>query len=295
MKKIFIIISTIFVFNIVNAAELNDVLNKTYQEASKKAEGFISNLISGQGDTEVSLLERNNENTEFSIMVVRPLDIQDDNVLFYQGQISQYDINKVSRQALNLGLGYRSLSDDGSYFSGVNTFFDIDTEENYRAGAGFELRSSSFEINGNYYSAISDQVTAGSDKNRALDGYDITAIGQAPFLPWADLVFTSYEWEADQNSKNSKGEIYKGQFYLTSTLSFEAGVDDNDITLEDNFFRLSYVYPPKDRTTLQDGFISDSAFENSDVRKEMLTKVKRSNKIVVEVEASGIVISNGNS
>ena len=132
-------------------------------------------------------------------------------------------------------------------------------------------------------------------KNRALDGYDITAIGQAPFLPWADLVFTSYEWEADQNSKNSKGEIYKGQFYLTSTLSFEAGVDDNDITLEDNFFRLSYVYPPKDRTTLQDGFISNSAFENSDVRKEMLTKVKRSNKIVVEVEASGVVISNGNS
>ena len=53
------------------------------------------------------------------------------------------------------------------------------------------------------------------------------------------------------------------------------------------------MYPPKDRTTLQDGFISNNAFENSDVRKEMLTKVKRSNKIVVEVEASGVVISNG--
>ena len=295
MKKILILILTFFISNAVNAAELNDVLNKAYQEASKSAEGYISNLISGQGDTEVSILERNNENTEFSIMVVRPLEIKDDNLLFYQGQISQHDVNKKSRQALNLGLGYRMLSDDGNYFSGVNTFLDVDSEENYRAGVGFELRSSSFELNGNYYNALSGEVIVGDEKNRALNGYDISAVGQVPYLPWADFVFTSYEWEAEQNSKNSEGEVFKGQFYLTKSLSFEAGVDDNNITLEDNFFRLTYVHPPKDRTTLQDGFISNNAFENSDVRKEMLTKVKRSNKIVVEVEASGVVISNGNS
>jgi len=295
MKKILILILTFFITTAVNAAELNDVLNKAYQEASKSAEGYISNLISGQGDTEVSILERNNENTEFSIMVVRPLEIKDDNLLFYQGQISQYDVNKKSRQALNLGLGYRMLSDDGNYFSGVNTFFDVDSEENYRAGVGFELRSSSFELNGNYYNALSGAVTVGDETNRALNGHDITAVGQAPYLPWIDLSLSSYEWEAEQNSKNSEGEVFKGQFYLTKALSFEAGVDDNNITLEDNFFRLTYVYPPKDRTTLQDGFISDTAFENSDIRKEMLTKVKRSNKIVVEVEASGVVISNGNS
>ena len=295
MKKILILILTFFISNAVNAAELNDVLNKAYQEASKSAEGYISNLISGQGDTEVSILERNNENTEFSIMVVRPLEIKDDNLLFYQGQISQHDVNKKSRQALNLGLGYRMLSDDGSYFSGVNTFLDVDSEENYRAGVGFELRSSSFELNGNYYNALSGGVTVGDETNRALNGHDITAVGQAPYLPWIDLSLSSYEWEAEQNSKNSKGEVYKGQFYLTKSLSLEAGIDDNNITLEDNFFRLTYVHPPKDRTTLQDGFISNNAFENSDVRKEMLTKVKRSNKIVVEVEASGVVISNGNS
>ena len=222
MKKILILILTFFISNAVNAAELNDVLNKAYQEASKSAEGYISNLISGQGDTEVSILERNNENTEFSIMVVRPLEIKDDNLLFYQGQISQYDVNKKSRQALNLGLGYRILSDDGSYFSGVNTFLDVDSEENYRAGVGFELRSSSFELNGNYYNALSGEVIVGDEKNRALNGYDISAVGQVPYLPWADFVFTSYEWEAEQNSKNSEGEVFKGQFYLTKSLSFES-------------------------------------------------------------------------
>ena len=168
MKKILILIFTFFISNAVNAAELNDVLNKAYQEVSKSAEGYISNLISGQGDTEVSILERNNENTEFSIMVVRPLEIKDDNLLFYQGQISQYDVNKKSRQALNLGLGYRKLSDDGNYFSGVNTFLDVDSEENYRAGVGFELRSSSFELNGNYYNALSGAVTVGDETNLSL-------------------------------------------------------------------------------------------------------------------------------
>ena len=232
MKKILILILTFFITTAVNTAELNDVLNKAYQEASKSAEGYISNLISGQGDTEVSILERNNENTEFSIMVVRPLEIKDDNLLFYQGQISQYDVNKKSRQALNLGLGYRMLSDDGNYFSGVNTFFDVDSEENYRAGVGFELRSSSFELNGNYYNALSGAVTVGDETNRALNGHDITAVGQAPYLPWIDLSLSSYEWEAEQNSKNSEGEVFKGQFYLTKALSFEAGVDDNNITLD---------------------------------------------------------------
>ena len=296
MKKILVLILTFFISTAANAAELNDVLDNVYKEASKSIEGYTHNLISGQGDTEVSIIKKNNENTEVSIMVVRPLEIQDDNVLFYQGQISRYDdVNKLSRQALNTGLGYRKLSDDGSYFSGVNTFFDIDSKKNYRAGFGFEVRSSSFELNGNYYNKLSGTVTDGDEKSRVLNGHDITAVGQAPYLPWIDLSLSSYEWVADKNSINSKGEVIKGQFYLTKSLTLEAGLDDNNITLEDNFFRLTYVYPSKDRTTLQDGFISSNAFENSDVRKEMLTKIKRSNKIVLEVEASGVVISNGNS
>jgi len=295
MKKILITILTLLISTATNAVELTDVLNQVYNKASKGAEEYISNIIPGQGDTEVSILDRNNVNTEFSIMVVRPIEIQDNSVLFYQGQINQYDVNEKSRQALNLGLGYRSLSDNGSVFGGVNTFFDIDSEENYRVGLGFEVRSSGFELNGNYYNALSNTVAVGDDKNTALSGHDITAVGQAPYLPWIDLSASSYGWNAVNNSINSQGDIYKGQFYLSKSVTMEAGVDDNNITLEDNFLRLTYVYPPKDRTTLEDGLISSIAFENSDVRKEMLTKVKRSNKIVVEVEASGIVISNGNS
>lgn len=295
MFKIFFFIITLLISVSANAAELANVLNKVYQEASKNAEGYISNLISGQGDTEISIMEKNADKTEASIMLLRPLSIQDDNVLFYQGQLSQYYVSGTSRQGLNLGLGYRMLSDDGNSFTGVNAFYDIDSKENYRVGFGAEFRSSSFEVNGNYYMALSDDIKVGNDTNRALNGYDIILVGQVPYLPWADVIYKNYEWEAEKNSKDSTGSVYKGQFNLTKSLTFEAGLDDNNINGEDNFYRLTLVYPPKNRPTVIDNLISANAFENSDVREEMLTKVKRSNRITVEVEASGVVIANGNS
>ena len=296
--KIFLKLVTLIVifFPSVSFADgIKDALNKVYQKSTKGAEGYINNLFSGPGETEVSIMEKNADKTEASIMLVRPLKIKEDNVLFYQGQVSQYYVNGTSRQALNLGLGYRILSEDGSSFTGINAFYDVDSEENDRLGFGGEFRTSSFELNGNYYHALSDDVKVGNDTNRALSGHDIILLGQVPYLPWADLVYTNYEWEAEKNSKNSEGEVYKGQFNLTKSLTFEAGLDDNNITKEDNFYRLTMVFPAKERPTLIDNLISKNAFENSDVREEMLTKVKRSNRIVVEVEASGVVISNGNS
>ena len=41
--------------------------------------------------------------------------------------------------------------------------------------------------------------------------------------------------------------------------------------------------------------LSDQAFENSDVSKDMLTKVRRSNVITLEVETSGVVIARGSN
>ena len=61
-----------------------------------------------------------------------------------------------------------------------------------------------------------------------------------------------------------------------------------------DFIKLTYKYGGKDRPNISDGF-SSTAFENSDVREEMLTKVKRSNIITLEVQSTGVVISNGNS
>ena len=295
MKKILIISLSLLYFTASNAVDLNSVLNKVYQKSSKNTESYLENLFSGPGDTEVSIMGKNTNKPEASIMIVRPLKIQDDSVLFYQGQVSNYSVVGKERQGLNLGLGYRNLSDDGSSFYGVNSFVDSDSEENLRASLGLELRSSNFELNGNYYEALSGGIKVGSDTNRALSGHNISVVGQMPYVPWANLSVSSYEWDAAKNSKNSKGEVYKAELNLTNSISLEAGVDDNNISLENNFARLTYTYPGRERTTMLNGLVSSDAFENSDVREDILSKVKRSNQITVEVESSGVIISNGNS
>ena len=295
MKKILIISLSLLYFTASNAVDLNSVLNKVYQKSSKNTESYLENLFSGPGDTEVSIMGKNTNKPEASIMIVRPLKIQDDSVLFYQGQVSNYSVVGKERQGLNLGLGYRNLSDDGSSFYGVNSFVDSDSEENLRASLGLELRSSNFELNGNYYEALSGGIKVGSDTNRALSGHNISVVGQMPYVPWANLSVSSYEWDAAKNSKNSKGEVYKAELNLTNSISLEAGVDDNNISLENNFARLTYTYPGRERATMLNGLVSSDAFENSDVREDILSKVKRSNQITVEVESSGVIISNGNS
>lgn len=70
-----------------------------------------------------------------------------------------------------------------------------------------------------------------------------------------------------------------------------AGVDDNNIRGSDEFIELSYIWPGKERATISDGLISKTAFVKSNVKKEILTKIRRNNRIVLEVEGAGVVIS----
>ena len=50
------------------------------------------------------------------------------------------------------------------------------------------------------------------------------------------------------------------------------------------------VYPPRSGPSLQDGFISATAWnEEKDMSKEILTKVKRNNKIVVEFKGTSTI------
>jgi len=76
--------------------------------------------------------------------------------------------------------------------------------------------------------------------------------------------------------------------FLTSTVSLEAAFDDKDKTgLEDEWYaKLLFVYPPREGATAQDG-ISDSMWkEEKDMTGQLLTKVKRQNKIMIEFKGS---------
>ena len=243
----------------------------------------------------MSLSTKNENKPTGTIMIVRPYSINEKDLVFYQAQFNSYHVLGETRQSLNYGIGKRFLSEDESYFWGLNTFLDLDKEMNSRVSLGSELKAANFNFTGNYYlDAMGGSQEVGSDTERVLDGYNIEFEGQVPYAPWANISYNSYGWEAIKGSKDSNGEIYSTTINLSNDLTLKAGYDDNDISDSMDFIKLTYKLGGKDRPIISDGF-SSTAFVNSDVREKMLTKVKRSNIITLEVESTGVVITNGNS
>ena len=200
MKKLLILLLLAVYSTASYADSLESVINKVYEKGENKLEGFIAEkLFDGPGDTEISISTKKEGKPEYSIMIVRPINIHDDRLNFYQLQISNNHVLGDARQTLNLGYGHRFLSNDKTKFVGLNTFLDRDIHNNSRMSFGAELKTSVFEANGNFYKALSESHGAGNDvgsnQERVLDGYDVNLVGQVPQMPWANIVFTTYKWE----------------------------------------------------------------------------------------------------
>ena len=298
LKYLYIIFLGLFFITSSNANELENTLNKIYGKSSELAEGYIENLLSGPGDTEVSIGKKRNKKATGKITIVRPFSVDKNSVLFYQAQFNSYAVEGDTRQSLNYGVGKRFLSEDKSHFWGINGFFDLDSKSNSRLGLGSEFKASAFDINGNYYNGnysignIGGGNKVGGNTERVMDGDDLNIAGQVPYTPWAKINYNNYTWKKDKATQNSKGEIYSAMIDLSNNLTLEFGRDDNDITKYNNFAKLIYIPNARKRPNADDGF-SSKAFKDSDVSKDMLTKVKRSNIITLEIESSGVVIANG--
>ena len=252
----------------------------------------IASVIGGQGDTEVQFSAKEDNKPQFTIMTVRPISVHPGkDAWFVQLQLSNTQIRSQSRLTTNIGLGYRTLSDNKKSMIGGNVFVDYDEEGNSRYSLGFEFRTTVFEILINHYEAISGQKTVGNFKERALDGNDMSINGQIPYLPWAKINLMHYEWKKVNNSKNSKGDKLSLDLILTPNVVLELGVDDNNIQKKDNFAKLSFVFPPREGPAASTDFIADEAFPGGDMSSQLLSKVKRSNKITLESEGVGVTIS----
>ena len=249
---------------------------------------FIRNTIRGDGDTEVQITTGEDYKPEFSIMSVRSISHHPGvDAIFVQLQLNDTKIRGDNRLSINTGIGYRK-------FVGGNVFIDYDEEGNSRGSVGIELRASSFEALANYYQAISGGQKVGNFTERALDGADISLIGQIPYLPWANIIANTYEWKANKNSKNSKGNKISIEMQLTPNLVIDVGYDDNNIDGSNNFAKIMFVYPPRKKSSATSEFISSTPFVNIDMSGELLTKVRRTNKIIVESENTGFVMARGN-
>ena len=147
------------------------------------------------------------------------------------------------------------------------------------------MRNAVLEFAYNNYFGLDD-----ADGEKVLDGYDLRLASQIPYLHWADIFLNTYSWDG-VNRNDIEGLIIGSEFSLSSTLQLELAYDDKDRTgLDDEYYvKLMFVYPPKKGPTLGDGISLDMWRDNKDMTGELLTKVKRNNKIMVEFDGNATI------
>jgi hypothetical protein len=287
--KVLVIILTIFITTIANADVASEALNKVSEK--------ISNLIPGEGITELNLglSDADDNDPTINLLILRNLNKTEDSNLFTQFSLQTQDVGQNDLRYIgNLGMGYRFLNDDRSLMLGGNIFYDRDFENEHERGSiGLEARGGNLEINANFYEDISLQQVANGRKEQALGGYDLNISSQIPYMPWARFNYTSYEWEADIASTNTKGTKYSSEMNITSSLVFDIEYDESGNTGGDDIssFNIRFVYPPRDnKPSLTDGFITKQAFVNENVSSKLSDKVKRNNKIVIETQGAVVFV-----
>ena len=287
-KLIFITCLSLFT-TFAYADTSNDIINKL----SDKVSSFVENTLGG--DTEFSLEFPENGEVELELLRFKELDSSENQNSFSQFSLHTQEVNDDTRFILNLGYGQRYISSDKSMITGMNAFIDYDTEGHARTSLGVEAKAPILELTGNYYLGLSGVETIDGTKEKVLDGYELNLSSQLPFMPWTRINIQNYDFEKDKASENTGGNLVSLEMNLSPSIQFEASRNFIDTTGVDdeNSFKIMYYNPPRNKTSLQDGFLSASAFEKGDVEIKMKDKVRRRNAMTIEVQGSVVLTCTG--
>ena len=278
MKPIF---SFLILFYLLTSKVSADVSDKI----SAKVNDYFSNLVPGKGSTEVSIDLRENNSPDFSILAVRELEKSTNGNFFTQFSLFSTEQNNDERIVGNLGFGKRNLSKDKLTLTGTNLFFDYDSHGNMRTSLGLEARNAVLEFYGNYYKGLDE-----GDDEKVLDGYDLRFESQVPYLHWADIFYNTYKWKGVER-QDIEGAKMGSEFQLTSNVNLEIAYDDKKKKgIEDEWYaRIMFIHPPKEGPSAKDGIAKTAWKEEKDMTGELLTKVKRNNKIMIEFKGSATI------
>ena len=286
----FIFITCLYLFTTFAYADTsNDIINKL----SDKVSSFVENTLGG--DTEFSLEFPENDEVELELLKFKELDSSENQNSFSQFSLHTQEVNDDTRFILNLGYGQRYISSDKSMITGINAFVDYDTEGHARTSLGVEAKAPILELTGNYYLGLSGVETIDGTKEKVLDGYELNLSSQLPFMPWTRVNVQNYDFKKDKASENTGGNLVSLEMNLSPSIQFEASRNFIDTTGVDdeNSFKIMYYNPPRNKTSLQDGFLSASAFEKGDVEAKMRDKVRRRNAMTIEVQGAVVLTCSG--
>ena len=283
-KFIFIICLSLFT-TFVHGDTSNDIINKLSDKISSIVEGALG------GDTEFSLEFPENDDVELELLKFKELDSSETQNSFSQLSIHTQEVNDDTRYILNFGYGQRYISSDKSMITGINGFIDYDTEGHARSSLGFEAKAPILEFTGNYYLGLSGTEKIGGVNEKVLDGYELNLSSQLPYMPWTRINIQNYDFEKEKASENTGGNLVSLEMNLSPSIQFEVSknfIDTTGVDDEENY-KLMYYNPPRNKSSLQDGFISVNAFEKGDVEAKMKDKVRRRNAMTIEVQGAVVL------
>ena len=265
------------------ADDIESIKNTVSNKAASLTTSFAEETIESMFErTEVSIDAFEGSKPTFRILTVQPISESNDlrDTTFWQGSLSHND----SRETVNLGIGYRRLSEDEKWLSGVNLFYDQEFPYNHkRASIGAELRSSALEINANKYYALTKSLTGENGvSERALDGFEIELGAQIPYIPGTKVYAKKFKWDGEDGGTDLKGKTYSLNVDkdILPNLSLEAGVHDYDGSASSQkFINLTYHFDKPAAKPAR--FFSKQAFEGlKSMKDQRLDKVRRTNTIV---------------
>ena len=285
LKKLVFIFSLSLFTTFAYADSADDIINRL----SNKISSFVENSLGG--DTEFSLEFPEDDDVELEILKFKELDSSDSKNSFSQLSLHTQEVNDDTRFILNLGYGQRYISLDKSMITGINGFIDYDTEGHARTSLGFEAKAPILELTGNYYLGLSGTEKIDGVNEKVLDGYEINLSSQLPFMPWSRINVQNYDFKKDKAAQNTGGNLVSLEMSLTPSIQFEVSrnfIDTSGVDDEENF-KIMYYNPPRNKSSLQDGFISSSAFEKGNIEAKMKDKVRRRNAMTIEVQGAVII------
>ncbi len=287
VKNFLIVIFSFFLASISSKAA--DIKATALNEISEQITEYTLGVIPGEGHTEFSFDLRENSSPNFSILGVREIfpGNYDSGKIFTQFSLANNEDLGEERYIFNLGFGQRTLIEDNTVMIGFNNFYDYDLGNgNTRASLGGELRSASFEVLYNRYLKINSQIN-----ETVLEGWDWQLASQFPYLHWMDIFVNTYNWIGVERD-DVAGSKFGTELQLTPTFNLELAYDDKDKAgvADEWYAKLRMVYPPKDdKPTLLDGKSDEIWRENKDMSGELLSKVKRQNKIMIEFKGNSTI------
>jgi len=285
IKLFFITFLSILTINAQAADIKSDIINKYNKDINNfftnNVNSFLSNSLGKIfPTTEVSLSSGVTNEVTGSILVVKPLTNDEDNILFTQASLFFSD---DSRETLNLGIGKRKLLIDDKLIIGANLFYDHEFEYYHRrTSLGIEMISSIGHLRANQYYALSGWKQEGVNgiEERALSGNDVEVGAPLPYLPWTSVNFRSFKWEGVEGALDQEGDEMSLEAKLPFGITVEGGKRSHDgITEDAQFVEVTWTCCKEEGVSEKFG-ISDKAYNLTSVANQRFAKVKRQNLIV---------------